>query len=345
MRYIGSKARVTDAILDLVGGPTPGSTFVDGFCGTGAVAEAAALRGWPVRLNDTLTCATTMAAARLTPAFDVPFAALGGYHRAVSLLNGVRPERGFLWREYSPASVGAVGIERRYLTEANAAKLDAMRRQIADWSAAGAVTLPEMRLLVADVLAALNDVANIAGTYGCFLRTFTRMALEPVEVRPRRLLPISVPVDVHNADVTDVPSVEADIAYFDPPYTKRQYAAYYHLLETVAVGDEPAVRGVTGLRPWHDKASDYCYKTRALDALLYLVERTAARRIVLSYSSEGHVELADLRAELKGLGTVTVYPLGAIGRYRPNQTASDKASSVNEYIIELSKTSALETVA
>ena len=37
-------------------------------------------------------------------------------------------------------------------------------------------------------------------------------------------------------DVLDVQYEDGDVAYFDPPYTKRQYAAYYHILETIAAG-------------------------------------------------------------------------------------------------------------
>src|SRR5204862_345479 len=77
-------------------------------------------------------------------------------------------------------------------------------------------------------------------------------------------------------------------------YTKRQYAAYYHINETLAHGDEPQVTGKTGLRPWQDRASDYCYKVRALRALTDLITNTPARRILLSYSAEGHVALDDL---------------------------------------------------
>ena len=41
----------------------------------------------------------------------------------------------------------------------------------------------------------------------------------------------------------------ADTVYLDPPYTKRQYAAYYHILETISLGDEPIVEGICGIRP------------------------------------------------------------------------------------------------
>ena len=34
-----------------------------------------------------------------------------------------------------------------------------------------------------------------------------------------------------------------DAVYADPPYTKRQYAAYYHILETIAAGDRPLISG------------------------------------------------------------------------------------------------------
>ena len=41
----------------------------------------------------------------------------------------------------------------------------------------------------------------------------------------------------------------ADTVYLDPPYTKRQYAAYYHILEAISLGDEPIVEGICGIRP------------------------------------------------------------------------------------------------
>ena len=53
-RYIGSKSRLVDKIASHIGPPRKGAFFVDAFCGTGAVAEAAAEHGWNVRINDSL---------------------------------------------------------------------------------------------------------------------------------------------------------------------------------------------------------------------------------------------------------------------------------------------------
>lgn len=334
VRYIGSKARVADAILDLAESPQ-GGRFVDAFCGTGSVAAAAASRGWPVVLNDSLPSAIAMSVGATVGTGNVPFAALNGYRAAIRDLNAVPGSPGFLHAEYSPASGQAGEVERRYFTEENAARLDAMRAQIRTWSAAGRLTRVEEELLLADLLQAANNVANISGTYGCFLKGWSSTALRPIMIRERALPHRTTDLDAIVGDVTELSTNPKDTVYFDPPYTKRQYSAYYHVLETIHAGDAPEVGGVTGLRPWKDKASDFCYKTRALAALTRLVLGTSARQILLSYSNEGHVPRAHLINALSEAGEVTVHEVKTIGRYRPNARASANADTVDEYVIEV----------
>jgi len=220
-----------------------------------------------------------------------------------------------------------------YFTEANAAKIDGVRRQIAAWRDDGAISTTEERLLIADLLLAANRVANIAGTYGCFLSHWSTQAREPLELRVRELFPHTVDVETSTLDVNDVKVAPHDLVYLDPPYTKRQYAAYYHVPETITAGDEPTVGGITGLRPWQEKASDFCYRARALPALVRLINKQKARRVLLSYSNEGHVPLEPLAEELSALGRLSVLPLKEIGRYRPNRAASDAGSAVTEYLL------------
>jgi len=137
-----------------------------------------------------------------------------------------------------------------------------------------------------------------------------------------------------NHDVSLVKTFDTDIVYLDPPYTKRQYASYYHIHETIVCGDEPIVEGVSGLRPWKDKASVYCYKAKALDALVELIITQKAKRVLLSYSNEGHVRLSDLQQQLSKHGSVDIIDLGSIGRYRPNRTAVSNSSNVREYLVD-----------
>jgi len=334
VRYIGSKARVANAILDLAGS-AGGGRFVDAFCGTGSVAAVAASRGWSVTLNDALPSAVAMSIGATVGTGNVPFSHLGGYASAIRALNALAGQPGFLHAEYSPASRCSGDVERRYFTERNAARLDAMRAQIRLWSVAGALTKLEEELLIADLLQAANMVANISGTYGCFLKDWSSTALRPVMVRERALPRRTTDLHAVVGDVTSVSTASNDTVYFDPPYTKRQYSAYYHVLETIHAGDSPDVGGVTGLRPWKDRASDFCYKTRALDALTRLVLGTTARQILLSYSNEGHVPREQLINALSEAGRVVVHDLKSIGRYRPNARASANADTVDEYVIEV----------
>lgn len=323
-RYIGSKARLAEQLRKHIGAWDRG-VFVDAFCGTGAVAEIASSLGWPTRLNDNLLSSATMAAARLISAREAKFAALGGYESAIAELNVTEPLEGFIWREYSPASQKFCGIERRYFTEENAGRIDGVRAKIAEWKSQGMLTVNEERILIADLLGAVNRCANIAGTYGCFLSKWTAQSKTAFALQARKMKPSTASVEVRVGDVSNIPVGEDDVVYLDPPYTKRQYAAYYHLLETVAAGDEPIVEGVSGLRPWKDRASDFCYKVRALNALTTLIANLPARKVLLSYSNEGHIAIEDLEPALKAMGKVSVIALQDVGAIGPTSKPASPA--------------------
>lgn len=338
VRYIGSKARLADAILDIIGNPTNDSSdFVDAFCGTGIVARTAALRGWNVTGNDTLLSSTYLSEAALYCQEELNFKSIGTYSEAVCLLNDTEPMEGFIWKTYSPASKKFCEHERRYFTEDNASLIDGIRHQIALWHEDEVIGYKEQVLLVADLIEAANNVANIAGTYGCFLRKWTTQSQGAIRIKDRKLFPFNINHRMYVGDVFNIPTKETDTVYLDPPYTKRQYASYYHIPETLAYHDEPTVEGVAGLRPWKQYASPFCYKTKALNAIVDCIKRLTSKRVFLSYSSQGHVELKQLIGLLSTLGSVQVHELGEIARYRPNKTAANGGSSVSEYLIELNK--------
>lgn len=337
-RYIGSKARIVSQIMDRLGPPREGrGRFVDLFCGTGAVAEAAARAGWAVHVNDHLHCAVVMAAARMTGRANVAFGPMGGYERAIEALNRLKGVPGFVHGAYSPASSATIGFERRYFTRDNAARIDSIRSRIRTWKADGDIADCEERLLLADLLSAANRVANIAGTYGCFLSKWQNQALAPIMLKPRHLAsePTDVTMSVQEAGA--VRTNPEDVAYLDPPYTKRQYAAYYHLLETIVLGDAPEVEGVAGIRPWRAKASEFCYRARALRAFSDLIGALAAERVLISYSDNAHVTIDALTDGISSFGRTTPILLTEIGRYRPNVAATGGRTTVNEYLIELQR--------
>ena len=111
IRYIGSKARLTDWIMDLAGKPPAGWRVYDMFAGTGAVSSAAADQGWIVSANDALRSACQQTKARLTSAEQVPLKNLGGYQKAIELLNGLNPVEGFFYREYTDEAFAILSPE------------------------------------------------------------------------------------------------------------------------------------------------------------------------------------------------------------------------------------------
>lgn len=337
LRYIGSKARIVKSIMNCVGAPD-GGVFIDAFSGTGAVAEAASMSGWPVHVNDHLKSSAIMSFSRLISERSVPFTRIGGYVNAINELNILDPIDGFIWREYSPASVGHRTVARMYFTEDNARKIDAVRQKIRIWRDNEIISLREERVLISDLMRAANRVANTAGTYGCFLSKWQMQSLAPI-VLETSILPKNPPkASMSTNDVRRVRCAPSDTVYLDPPYTKRQYAAYYHILETIALGDAPIVSGVCGIRPWWEKASAFCYKTKAVNAISELISHIPSRRIFLSYSTEGHAPINHLSKEISSIAELHIEKLSDIGRYRPNKIASKTSSSVSELLFCIRKT-------
>ena len=332
-RYIGSKARVVEEIIRYLGAPLIDGCFIDAFSGTGIVASCAADIGWNIQVNDMMHCAAVMSEAQLVSDKDVPFTHFGGYNRALAEL-GQAEKEGVIWREYSPASYDITGIERKYFTEENAKKIDGIVAKIQEWRRNGEINQAEFALLTATLIVASNNIANIAGTYGCFLSKWQPQALGVLTLRPLEVRKKSVQYTVSTCDVFDLCSKPEDTVYLDPPYTKRQYASYYHILETITLGDEPVVSGVAGLRPWKDRASVFCYKQKACKALAELVAEQRAHRVLISYSNDGHVRLEELINQLEMTGTVSLLELASIGRYRPNVVASTRKPEVKEYLID-----------
>jgi len=89
-RYLGSKSRVVDEIMQIIGGPKSSSGwFIDAFCGTGSVSSHAADYGWNVCANDILKHATVMTESRLLSYQDVSFDSYGGYEGIIDYLNTI----------------------------------------------------------------------------------------------------------------------------------------------------------------------------------------------------------------------------------------------------------------
>ncbi len=319
MRFIGSKEKLLPFIeTALLNHVTQEPLCVgDLFSGTAVVSRLFKRLGYTVAANDSLNFCYVLAQATLgindepqfirviasreihkaktTDLFPTP------YDQVLNYLNGLPGEKGFFFREYSPGGTADSLVQRRYFSDSNAQKIDAIRSKIAYWQRLGLLHEAEACLLINDLMRAANRVANVAGTYGCFIKHWDPRAQKQLVLQRSPITPSSIQHEVFLGDANTLAKQRYfDILYLDPPYTWRHYGAYYHILETIAKGDEPPITGRTGLRPWNGSKSRYCDRLDAPNALRELVFSAQCTHLFLSYNSEGlisHEEIIDILAQ------------------------------------------------
>jgi adenine-specific DNA-methyltransferase len=285
-----------------------------------------------------MTYAVHHARVRLLMGSAPAFPDLGmRYADVLEHLNGIKPAKGLFFREYSPAGRPRSGSEpRKYLTPDNSGRLDAINGELRAWHSSGAINESENSLLRHDLVMAVNRVANIAGTYGHYRSTFSNASLAELRLAPTSFRP-EFRTDhqvLHGAAEDLADQLSADLCYLDPPYMKRQYAANYHLIETVARGDEPEAVGVSGLRPWRDQYSVFCTRTRIQDAFRKIVERADCPVFLISYSSDGLLKESELTELFEPMGRMSI-ERRVFPRFKSNQSVL--GAHVTEYLITLLK--------
>lgn len=319
-RYLGNKHLHTEHIVNLVSSLVPrGASVADPMCGTASVSAALAQSGFSVTAADQLTFAVLHAKARVQLKRAPRFPAFGGYASALEYLNSVRRRRGLFFREYSDAGTPTNGCQpRKYFTGANAGKIDAIRAAIRDLSQNGEITQTEEDLLLHNLILASNRVANIAGTYGYYCATWNPSSLAPLKLIPTVFRRTDGKHNVMQGKVEELAErIEVDVCYLDPPYTKRQYAGNYHILETIAQQDQPDPVGEGGLRDWYDQYSDFCSKRKVREAFLEVLKRLEVPHVLISYSEDALIPPDEMIALLDDLGVTKRYEF-ANKRFRSN---------------------------
>lgn len=299
MRYFGSKASVTDQVVDLIRSLGSFSSACDPFGGLGTVAAALRRHGYRVVTGDQLMFAHLFQTARLELSAQPPFKSLVRRldgQAVTAHLDSLPGEHGWLTQTYA--------VERSFFTVENAEKVEAIWKTILGWRREGLTESREHALLMASLIDSADAVANTAGTYHAYLKQFAPRTRKPIRFR---LLDVDAGPR-GNALLGDAGrtarTAGADLLYLDPPYNRRNYGGYYHLPETLARGRELSVRGVAGLPNRAFPRSDFYVKARAESALRRLVQKAPWRALVLHYSDQGLVPAEAIRRILHPLGQV-----------------------------------------
>lgn len=335
MRYLGNKTSLLEDIKSVLEKHEllqPGLRFFDACCGTGIVSYAFK-NIYSIILNDNLHLATTFAAGHIyenTSRFErLGFDPFDYFNSNEETLHG------FFYNNYAP-SVGG----RMYFSDFNAGRIDYFRFTIENWFKEKRITSNEYQYLLASLLESVSLVANVAGVYGAFLKTwdsratknisFKRPCNQDVQIATGNSCPI---VEIHNGNLEEIiEEIDCDILYLDPPYTKNSYSVQYHILETLICNDSPELRGITGARRWNGISNTWSKPYEVEVAFERVVAKTKATHIVFSYSTDGLMSKDYILNVLKRHCNIDSVECVEIPYKKYNNSRSSKKSDHYEYI-------------
>lgn len=265
-------------------------TVLDLFSGTSRVGHALKARAFRVHANDHNAYAHALAACYVgadARTWRVPAA------RLVAELNRVRPRAGWFTETYCVAA--------RYLQPGNGARVDAIRARIARLS----LEPPLEAIALTSLMEAADRVDSTVGLQMAYLKRWAPRSYSPLVLREPDLL--EGPGSASCLDAAEAAArFEADVAYLDPPYNQHSYLGNYHVWESLVRWDRPPVYGVANKRE-DVRARTSVFNRRATmpAALRDVIERVRARWLVVSFSDEGFLAPAELRALLAERGRVS----------------------------------------
>ncbi|MDR0698968.1 MAG: DNA adenine methylase [Tannerella sp.] len=299
-RYIGSKAKLTEWIMDLIDKETENvNTFVDIFAGTASVSNQAITKYNQVVINDILYSNNIIYKG---------FFEAGEWNEKkmndiITECNTLNPDT--LEENYFSQNFGG-----KFYEHGVAKSIGYIRQNIEDMKTE--LTEKEYSILLATLIYNIDKLANTVGHFDAYIK-------KPIKPQPLRLRLIDAQdfdnVEIYREDANKLAKeLKSDLVYIDPPYNSRQYNRFYHLYETLVKWDKPRLFGVA-LKPAPENNSLYC-TTKARNAFENLVIHLKTKFLVVSYnntynskshSSENKIRLEEIEGILNKCGKTKVF--------------------------------------
>ena len=314
IKYIGSKRALLRHIMAAIGGIAPeGATVADLFSGTARVGHALKAAGFRVIANDHNAYAAALATCYVQADRERWEARVPAILADLARLPG---RAGYFTETFC--------VRSRFFQPRNGERVDAIREAIA---AMGAEPELEAVLLVA-LMEAADRVDSTAGLQMAYMKRWAPRAYNELELRMPALLarPAAGACQALMGEAEDVAgTIEADVAYLDPPYNQHAYLANYHVWETLIRWDKPETYGVACKRV-DVKSRKSAFNARGAigPALAATIAALRSPSLVVSFNNEGYLARDAIEAMLASRGHVRVIELdharyvGArIGIYNP----------------------------
>ncbi len=318
IKYAGSKLKLLPYILDLAE-RTGARTVLDGFSGSTRVSQAFAKSGYSVISNDVAVWSETFGKCYLQNRHPE-----GRFAGLIRSLNEVRPKDGWFTEHYGGernggSAVQSDGLKKPWQIHVTR-KLDGIREEID--------RLPlsplERAVALTSLILALDRVDNTMGHYVSYLNKWSVRSYNDLILQVPKVFATDREHVVTRGDVFEICGADVDLAYFDPPYgsnnekmppSRVRYASYYHLWTTICLNDTPDLFGKANRRcDTSDRVASSVFEEFkrnensgrfiAVEAVDRLIRSTAAKWIILSYSSGGRGAAEEINEALSEHGSI-----------------------------------------
>ena len=293
--------------------------MLDGFSGTTRVSQALAKSGYRVMANDIAIWSEIFGTCYLLNKEPSEH-----YCALIRSLNEVSPRDGWFTEHYGGEANGGSAIQHDGLKRPwqihNTRKLDGIREEIDRLS----LSPVERAIAMTSLILALDRVDNTIGHFSSYLRRWSSRSFDLLYLEVPNLFASHEDHEVIRKDVYDVACREADLVYFDPPYgsnnekmppSRVRYASYYHLWTTICLNDTPETFGkarrridtsdaLAGSSFEEFRRNPHSGRFLAVEALDRLIRSTAARWVILSYSSGGRATADEVHDILSTHGDI-----------------------------------------
>lgn len=311
IKYAGSKLKILPYIVRIVSELDGVKNILDGFSGTTRVSQALAQLGYTITSSDISEWSDVFGHCYLLSQKPDSF-----YQEILDHLNTLEGHNGWYTEHYG----AELAETKRPFQAKNTRKLDAIRDEIEklnlDW--------PDKSVILTSLIYALDSVDSTLGHYVAYLSKWSPRSHNDLYLKLPKRFHSEGAHDVIRDDIFNtVSSGSYDLVYFDPPYgsnndkmppSRVRYSSYYHIWTTIIKHDKPEIFGKANRRiDSRDTISSSVFEEFrknddgsyiAMEALRKLIQNTAARYILLSYSSGGRTTKQELHDIIKESGSL-----------------------------------------
>src|SRR6202008_4248873 len=199
--------------------------------------------GYRVIANDVAAWSKVFAACYLLSPFPAAH-----YQTLVDHLNALPGQHGWFTEHYGGDATSGNGLKKPWQRH-NTLKLDAIREEIARLK----LSSDQKAVALTSLILAMDEVDSTIGHYAWYLTEWSPRSYREMKLRVPKVIPKTRNHEVYQNNIFDiVSSVEADLAYYDPPYgsnnekmppSRVRYNSYYHVWTTIIRNDRPDLFG------------------------------------------------------------------------------------------------------